>query len=198
MKPMVCFITSAASLNLFASTAMAEAPKLPTEIEAKDITFHVSLVRTAEGESLKIAFTGQGAEGEPTLVPIKGKLKFLEAADLKNDGLPEIYLAVTPEDPKMMSQLVAFVTDREKGLVRVSFTPCPISPKLEFRGDNRFSIKSGHLIHHVALYRQTDQDGSPSASREDMFGLSATESSAWTLIAVRSKAGVGRAKKNQR
>jgi hypothetical protein len=188
----------AACVSLLAPVAMAEPPKLPAALKVRDITFHVSLVRTGEGESLKIAATGQTGASEPKLVPIKGKLGFLEAADLKNDGLPEIYVAIKPDESKKMSQLTAFVADKQKGLTPISFVANKPKAGFEFRGGDSFSFKDGHLLHHVTLYRPTDQDGSPSAWEEVTFGLSETETGGWSLIAASSRSGIGRAKNRKR
>jgi hypothetical protein len=101
-------------------------------------------------------------------------------------------------DPRERSQLIAFVADKDKGLVRASFTHQASPPKLEFRGGDRFSIKDGHLVHRVTLYRRNDEEGSPSAWQEDTFGLSSNGSGAWSFIAVGSRAGMGRVNKKPR
>ena len=159
-----------------------------TTLRIQGITFHVTCPNSSSLNDITIAVSGlESGNSTITASNAGGIVTGAQAADLNNDGSPEIYVYLTSAGSGSYGSVIAYGVNRRKSLSGI-YMP-PISRNREcfagYMGHDRFCVVGNRLARLFPVYLKGDPNAGPAGGiRLIAYSLVAGEAG-WRLQPVK-------------
>lgn len=119
-------------------------------------------VRSANGK-VTIRTFGQDDGNEVFEHAITGEVTGAEAADLNQDGYPEVLVFVTEAGSGSYGNVIGYSSNNGKSMTQVQFPPTAENPKINqgYMGHDSFSTAEDTLVQTFPVYKPGDSNASP-------------------------------------
>lgn len=119
-------------------------------------------VRSANGK-VTIRTFGQDEGNEVFEHAISGEVTGAEAADLNQDGYPEILVFVTEAGSGSYGNVIGYSSNNGKSMTQVQFPPTAENPKINqgYMGHDSFSTAEDTLVQTFPVFKLTDSNANP-------------------------------------
>ncbi len=144
--------------------ALHAAKPFEITLRLQRITFHVTCPNTGSLNDITIAVSGlESGNSTITASNANGIVTGVEAADLDNDGSPEIYIYLTSAGSGSYGSVLAYGVNRLKSLTGI-YVP-PLSRSMEcsagYMGHDRFCVVGNRLARLFPVYSKGDSNARP-------------------------------------
>lgn len=119
-------------------------------------------IRSADGK-LTIRTFGQDEGNELFEHTITGEVTGAEAADLNNDGYPELLVFVTEAGSGSYGSVIGYSSNNGKSMTPITFPSTSDNPKISqgYMGHDTFSTAEDTLVQSFPVYRPGDINANP-------------------------------------
>lgn len=112
------------------------------------IEFNVSSQNASSGNLVEIVPAGFKKNVEVIKTPVNGLVTGAEAADLNNDGYPEVYVYINAADKSAHGSILAFASNRNLSLSPIYLPPLSEigNDAVSYKGRDEFSVVENRLV----------------------------------------------------
>lgn len=144
-------------------------------------------IRSANGK-VSIRTFGQDEGNEVFEHEISGEVAGAEAADLNQDGYPEVLVFVRGAGSGSYGDVIGYSSNNGKSMTKIDFPPTAENPKINqgYMGHDSFSTAEDTLVQTFPVYRPGDSNANPTGPTRQVQYVLVDGSPTRRLVVARS------------
>ena len=144
-------------------------------------------IRSANGK-VSIRTFGQDEGNEVFEHEISGEVAGAEAADLNQDGYPEVLVFVRGSGSGSYGDVIGYSSNNGKSMTKIDFPPTAENPRINqgYMGHDSFSTAEDTLVQTFPVYRPGDSNANPTGPTRQVQYVLVDGSPTRRLVVARS------------